>query len=89
MSAEGSRRRNTFLACKENNFKTMLMERRGRGRNNTAIYFETITFGTVLDINFAIIPSCLNYACNVVEIDCSGKGAYEEKIGKTYFLLYA
>ena len=63
----------------------MLMERRGSGHNNIAICFETIIFGTVLVINFAIIPSCLNYACNVGEIDASGKGAYEEKIGKDIF----
>lgn len=44
-----------------------------------------IIFGTVLVINFAIIPSCLNYACNVGEIDSSGKGAYAEKIRKDLF----
>ena len=63
----------------------MLMERRGSGHNNIAICFETIIFGTVLVINFAIIPSCLNYACNVGEIDDSGKAAYGEKIRKDLF----
>ena len=63
----------------------MLMERSGGGRNNTAIYIETIIFCMVLVITFGYYF----YALNVGEIDSSGKDAFKKKLGRKYFLLYA